>query len=260
MRAPLLVLTLLAGCVAPSAPAALPDSVAVLGDSISRATNARDDSFGEFPAHAWATGGDAADGVDSHYERLRALDPELDIVPFNNARSGGRVADLARQAEETARQRAQYVVVLIGANDACASPPTPADAFAARLREAADRLDGLGATVYVVSIPNVAQLARVYADNATARAVWDAFRVCPGVLGPGADLDEAEARLRAYNDELRRVAEDKGWRWDGGAVFATEFAAEDVSTTDFFHPSLAGQARLAQVSWEAGPYASLPRR
>src|SRR5687767_12569520 len=100
---------LLAGCATPSPERGLPDSIAVLGDSISRATNAKGDGFAEFPAHSWATGGDPNDSIESHYERLRALDPALDIVPFNDARSGARASDLARQAGEAARQSAQYV-------------------------------------------------------------------------------------------------------------------------------------------------------
>lgn len=255
MRA-VLFLVLLTGCAAPAVERGLPDSIAVLGDSISRATNAKGDSFGEYPAHAWATGSDPADGVLSHYERLRALDPSLDIVPFNDARSGARASDLARQAEEAARQRAQYVVILIGANDACASPPTTPEDFARAVEAAADRLAPLDAQVYVASVPNVAQLARLYADDATARAVWEAYGVCRGVLGPGADLDAAEARIREYNDALERIADARGWARDGGAVFGTAYGRADVSSVDFFHPSLAGQARLAEATWKAGPYAS----
>ncbi|HVM45022.1 MAG TPA: hypothetical protein VM582_03715, partial [Candidatus Thermoplasmatota archaeon] len=63
---------LLAGCLGGGDAPRLPDGIAVLGDSISRATNARGDAFGEHPAHAWATGTNASDGVESHYERLRA--------------------------------------------------------------------------------------------------------------------------------------------------------------------------------------------
>lgn len=254
VRLALLGALLIAGCAAPSLDRSLPDSVAVLGDSISRATNAKGDSFGEYPAHAWATGSDAEDGVLSHYERLRALDPALDVVPFNDARSGARASDLARQAEEAVRQRAQYVVILIGANDACASPPTaPAD-YARAVEDAADRLGRLDAQVYLVSVPNVAQLARLYADDATARVVWEAYGVCRGVLGPGADLDAAEARIREYNVALERIADARGWAWDGGAVFETAYERADVSSVDYFHPSLAGQARLAEATWQAGPY------
>jgi hypothetical protein len=41
-------------------------------------------------------------------------------------------------------------------------------------------------------------------------------------------------------------------RFDGNAVFNTAFAASDISTRDYFHPSIAGQTKLAAVSWSAG--------
>jgi hypothetical protein len=41
-------------------------------------------------------------------------------------------------------------------------------------------------------------------------------------------------------------------RTDGGATFSTKFVASDVSTRDYFHPSLLGQTKLAKVSWGAG--------
>jgi len=246
------LLALLAGCAAPEDPARLPDSIAVIGDSISRATNVQGESFGDQPAHAWATGTAPEDGVDSHFERLRALG--ADIVPFNDARSGARMADLARQAGEAVRQRAQHVVILLGANDLCASPPTEPAAFRAQLAQGAAALEPLGARVLVASVPDVPQLVTLYGNNDTARAVWKAFDVCPGVLAEGADLEAARALLAAYNAALREEAAARGWSWDGGAVFETAYAQADVSAVDFFHPSLAGQARLAEATWGASPY------
>jgi lysophospholipase L1-like esterase len=256
-RAALLLSLLLAGCAlpgpgpAPGAPA-LPSGIAVLGDSISRATNVAGDSFGDRPAHSWATGSDPDDGVESHLERLRALDPALDIVPFNDARAGARIDDMARQAEEAVRQRAQYVVVLFGANDVCAG--TPAREFAAELARGAEALAPLGAEVLVASVPDVTQLVALYGENETARTVWAAYDICPRVLAPGADLGASRALVAAYHDALRAEAEARGWRWDGGAVRDVAYEAGDVSTVDYFHPSLSGQARLAEATWRVGPY------
>lgn len=164
------------------------------------------------------------------------------------------MSDLARQAEDAARQRAQHVVVLMGANDACASPPTDVAAFRAQLGAAAQTLAALDAVVLVASIPDVAQLAELYGDNDTARAVWKAYDVCPNALREGADLAAVRARISAYNDALREETLARGWTWDDGAAFETAYASADVSTVDFFHPSLAGQARLANVTWAKSPY------
>lgn len=250
----LLVALLFSGCASQGQDDGLPDGIAVLGDSISRATNVMGERFGEFPQHAWATGADPDDGVTSHFERLRGLDPTLDIVPFNDARSGARMSDLARQAEEATRQRAAYVVILMGANDACADPMTPVDAFRAQLAAGAEKLDD--ARVLVASVPDVTKLVALYADNATARAVWDAFDVCQSALAPSADLAAVRARIVAYNEALREEADARGWAWDGGAVFATAYQRGDVSEVDYFHPSLAGQARLADVTWAVSPFAA----
>ncbi len=40
--------------------------------------------------------------------------------------------------------------------------------------------------------------------------------------------------------------------WDGNAAFNFGFTAAEVSTIDYFHPSVAGQTRLAEVMWNSG--------
>jgi hypothetical protein len=37
-------------------------------------------------------------------------------------------------------------------------------------------------------------------------------------------------------------------------VFSYRFERKDVSTRDYFHPSLEGQRVLAAVTWAAGPF------
>jgi hypothetical protein len=45
-------------------------------------------------------------------------------------------------------------------------------------------------------------------------------------------------------------------RWDNLAVYNFQFSASQVSTLDFFHPSLSGQAALARVTWAKSWWAS----
>lgn len=257
MRAALLTALLIAGCSAPSDTPRLPDAIAVLGDSISRATNVLDDTFGDRPIHSYATGADGNDTVMSHFERLRALDPALDIVAFNDARAGARMSELVAQAQTAKRQSAQYVVVLLGANDVCAG--TDLSEFQAELRLGADAIDAIGAEVLLLSVPDVTKLVDLYGENETARAVWAAYSVCPRVLGPGADLAAAAALILQYNDALEAEAKARGWHWDDRTVNEVAYEQGDVSTADYFHPSIRGQARLAEVTWEKGPYFSWPR-
>lgn len=266
----LLVSLLAAGCAAPEPEPRtlerLPRSVAALGDSITTAANAAGDTLGDRPAASWATGS-AADVVESQYERLLRLEAGIRNQAHNLAASGARVSDLDRQAEEAVRLRAQLVVVLIGANDACASSVdrmTSAEAFLAAFRVAAERLEEdlpEDAVVYVVSIPDATRLWDLFRDDPQARAVWRAYGVCRSVLAENAtDADRAAVRERieAYNAVMRGEAEARGFHHDGGAVFREEVRREDVSTLDYFHPSLSGQARLAEVAWRAGPYAGWP--
>ncbi len=38
-------------------------------------------------------------------------------------------------------------------------------------------------------------------------------------------------------------------RWDGLAAFNLQFTPEDISTVDYFHPSVAGQNHIATLTW-----------
>jgi hypothetical protein len=60
------------------------------------------------------------------------------------------------------------------------------------------------------------------------------------------------AREQAFNQILADFcAQYTRCRWDGGAVYNYQFSASQVSSLDFFHPSLSGQAALARVTWAA---------
>ena len=65
---------------------------------------------------------------------------------------------------------------------------------------------------------------------------------------------ERRARVRQriveYNTQLAEVcATFIHCRYDGGAFFDGALSPSDISTIDYFHPSLGGQARLAAVSY-----------
>lgn len=255
MRVPLLLAALLlAGCAdaPPAATSPEPFTYAALGDSITRAAMAG--AVGEMLEHSWATGVDPDDGVESHAERLLAAHPGL--VVRNLAESGARMADLPGQAKAAVDAGADHVTILLGANDVCGQ--TPLDAVASDLRAAAAILaSGLPeATVEVYSVPDVPQLASLFADDANAVVVRGIFRVCPAILTPGADLAAARARADAIDGLLAEAVADeqaagRAWTWDGGAVAAQAFDVADVSDLDYFHPSVRGQARLAEATWRA---------
>jgi hypothetical protein len=109
--------------------------------------------------------------------------------------------------------------------------------------------------VFVGSIPNLYQLWQVLHTNSLARWAWANFHICQSMLAATnteTQRQQVVAREEAFNQILaQECAKYTRCRWDGGAVYNYQFSASQVSTLDFFHPSLSGQAALARVTWAA---------
>jgi lysophospholipase L1-like esterase len=244
----------------PAHAAPLPDSMAALGDSITRAFNACG-LYTDCPAVSWSTGYSGL--VNSHYLRILAQNPQIEGRAFNDARSGATVADLERQAQLAADQQAEYVTVLIGANDACARTEdamTPVSAFESRLRAGMRtlRADLPQAAVFVSSIPDIKRLWEVGKDDPAARVTWTAGGICQSMLAnPSSTAAQDEARrdrvrqrIIDYNEVLREVCQDSPpCRFDGNAVFNYPFELRHISPWDYFHPNIEGQQILAEVTY-----------
>jgi lysophospholipase L1-like esterase len=242
----------------------LPNSMAATGDSITRAYNTGFWPFTDNPAGSWSTGTTAS--VNSHYLRLRALNPAIQGKAYNDARSGALMRDLNGQMGTVVSQHVQYVTVLMGGNDVCQPTEgqmTDPALFEAQFKAAMDTVTGgsPAAGIFVLSIPNVYNLWAVLKNNGTARFIWSLGQVCQAMLKnplstAQADVDRRArvlAREQAYNDSLKNVcALYAQCLFDNYAVFNTAFVASDVSTRDYFHPSLAGQAKLAAGTWAVG--------
>jgi lysophospholipase L1-like esterase len=266
MRLRALLAAVVAGLVLPAGAYALPSSMAATGDSITRAFNTGVLPFTDAPRNSWSTG--AREYVASHYRRILAANPAIFLHNYNDARSGAKMADLERQMGVVNGQGVEYVTVLIGANDVCASSEaamTPVSTFRAQFEAAMEAVTSGSpqATVYVVSIPDVYRLWQIWHTDPNARLAWRLTGFCNSMLArPGSTASEDTARRErvrereiAYNETLADVcAHYAACRDDGGAVFAYRFQRKDVSTRDYFHPSLEGQRVLAAVSWAAGPF------
>jgi lysophospholipase L1-like esterase len=241
-----------------------PSRMAALGDSITRAYNVDGSNWFEHPEHSWSTGYDSGDGFESHYERLLKLNRKISGYNYNDAVSGARMRDLAGQADRAVSQGAQYVTIQMGGNDLCTSSlesMTPTETYRTQFRAAADKLKaGLpsGAVVYVTSVPDVYLLWKAYDGHWGAEWTWDAFDICQSLLSNSrteADRQLVRQRNIEFNQVLEQEAAAYGFVWDNWATFNTQFARSDISSVDYFHPSLSGQGKLAQVTWAAGPYA-----
>lgn len=270
MRARLLVtligLAVLAGAGggrdagADPAVAGYPGSIAALGDSITRAVNS--DALGDRPENSWATGTDVA--VDSYYSRLLAEHPPIAGNRYNEAVSGAQMEDLDGQAADAVAQDAELVFVLMGANDVCTSSEgtmTSVAQFEARFEAAMATLTGglPDARIAVVSIPDVYNLWDILKDNSSARFIWSAFGICQSLLADPLSEDPEDVQRRQnvrqrnmdFNDVLHDVCEQYvHCRFDDYTGFNTAFTPSHVSTIDYFHPSLAGQALIAGVAWQ----------
>ncbi|MFI7428947.1 GDSL-type esterase/lipase family protein [Micromonospora sp. NPDC049836] len=211
--------------------------------------------------NSWSTGTGLR--VESHYRRLRERNPAL--RGYNRAAPGARAAALAGQARTAVRDRADYVTVLIGANDACRGgidAMTPVGAFRDQV-DAGLRVLRTGrprARVLVVSVPDLYRLWQVGHTDRRAVRAWSRG-VCPALLADATSTAPAAAarrarfreRIDAYNGQLRAACRAYGsrCRWDGGAAHRARFGLDQVNSLDWFHPNASGQDRLADVTWRA---------
>jgi lysophospholipase L1-like esterase len=235
-----------------------PASVAAVGDSITRGFDACG-ILKDCPDVSWATGGSTQ--VDSLAVRLlgRAKAAERS---WNYAVSGARMADLPAQMTRAASRTPALVTVMVGANDACrdsTAAMTSVSGFRSGFEDALSvlRKRAPKAQVYVASVPNLKRLWSEGRANPLGKQVWK-LGVCPSMLADADALDAAaterrdtvQERVEAYNAVLKQVcAKDKRCRYDGGAVYDYRFGTDQVSHWDWFHPSVNGQARLAEIAY-----------
>lgn len=265
-RALVLIAALLVSVfVAPPASGAtsLPNSMAGLGDSITRAADVCC-WYGDHPGQSWSTGYTSYDGISSHYERLKAIDPPISGHEYNDAVSGAKARDLPPQVSNAVAQQAQYVTVLIGGNDLCTSSVstmTSTTDFATQINAALASLhQGLpSAHIFLSSIPDIYQLWSLLHTNWLARLVWSSAHICQSMLASTnteTQRQQVVAREAAFNQILAQAcALYANCRWDRYATYNYKFSPSQVSTLDYFHPSLSGQAALAQVTWNASWWA-----
>ncbi|SCG73751.1 GDSL-type esterase/lipase family protein [Micromonospora coxensis] len=241
-----------------------PSSMASLGDSITRGFNACG-WYVDCTSRSFSTGDHSS--VNSHYLRIRAVNPTIGGRNHNDARSGAKSADMYGQAGTAVSQGVGYVTMLIGANDACTSSEstmTPVGTFRANIDAALNRLKaGLpNARVLVVSVPDIHRLWYVGKGSGSARSAWSLFGICQSMLANPTSTQQADVdrrnrvrqRVIDFNTQLAQACAAYGPNcdFDDNAVFNYPFALSQVSTWDYFHPNTSGQAVLASVSYANG--------
>lgn len=261
---PLLSLTLAWSALAPTAAAAaeapLPASIAAVGDSITQAASSAGSLGADAPQNSWSTG--TSTSVNSHYLRLLSAGADVSGRNYNRSVSGAKMVDLNAQMAGLDAINPDYLTVLIGGNDLCTDTVgamTSVNAFHDQFQQAMTTLHNVSPDthVLVVSVPNVYQLWQLFKGNWWARFIWSAAGICQSLLANPTSTQSADVQRRetvrqrniAFNTQLADVCSQfDQCLFDGNAVFNTPFTTGDVSG-DYFHPSVAGQAKLAAVTW-----------
>ena len=267
-RAALLLATALVGLFsAPSAIAetgvALPNSMASTGDSITRAYDSTSSGcfLSDCPEYSWSTGTAGSTSVNSHYLRILTANSRIRGNAYDDARTGAKMGALDGQLTTAASQRVQYATVLMGANDVCTSSistMTPTATFQKQFHAALTDFFAAdpNAHVSVSSIPNIYQLWSLEHTNPRAEAEWQWFGICRSMLSSSntaADRQTVLAREQADNAALATVCNQfANCKWDNLATYNYAFKTSDISTIDYFHPSVSGQNTLAGITWGAG--------
>jgi lysophospholipase L1-like esterase len=264
----------------PSTPP-LPAMLAAIGDSYTQAWSVSPSYKRDHPQFSWAIGTDANDGIFSLRERFTALGAKLTVV--DAATSGKKMDDAARQAQLVVAQAAKlpagstvFVTFELGTNDLCDDPMTDPGVFDAQLRDALDILRaGLpaGSRILMLSMPDFVHfhdLTQASPDALALLAQPSQSANCAPFLGNNTTYTLAEStQMLARYDALLVAACAEIESTDGPSgklhcrtdplhLAEKDFALIDLSRVDYFHPSLQGQARMAEAAWQAGYWAALP--
>ncbi|QOV38605.1 SGNH/GDSL hydrolase family protein [Streptomyces ferrugineus] len=235
-----------------------PASVAAVGDSITRGFDACT-VLSDCPEVSWATG--SSPEVNSLAVRLLGK-AKAAQRSWNYAVTGARMADVPGQMAQAATRRPELVAVMAGANDACRDTTdamTSVADFRAQFEDAMGTLrEALPKTqVYVASVPNLMRLWELGRTSPTGKQVWE-LGICPSMLSDPDSLttlanqrrETVRERVEAYNEVLEEVCDkDRRCRFDDGAVYDFRFGVQQLSRWDWFHPSVDGQARLAEIAY-----------
>lgn len=238
-------------------------SVASLGDSISQGFNTCE-ALANCPANSWSTGNNPE--IKSQAARLQEIAPPgVTVETFNNSVSGSKSSDLPRQVSLAVQQQADYVTILSGSNDLCApsvAEMTSTANFENNLRSSLTTLDALkpDTQVFVSSLPNLENLYDSGNGNFRAQQIWKIAGVCQSLLANTGSEAQADVDRRAlvyerekeYNAAIESICSSfANCMTDGNKVYEQDFSGSDLSEIDFFHPSVTGQEKLAEITWDA---------
>jgi lysophospholipase L1-like esterase len=199
----------------------------------------------ERPRYSFATG----DKVNSHCSRLKRDFGSFECKNF--AVSGSKIEDLyLDQVPKIVDYNPDYVLIEIGANNACSSNPISGQIFYNTFANIAADLYKSQRAVVVTSVPDIMSLLAISDRRGIiglkAKKIWKIFGSCKSVLQ---DKNDISGIIKDYNDALKDISKSYGFYY-ADITFPLDHTL--VSNIDFFHPSRKGHELLAAMSYPFG--------
>ncbi|MEZ4815942.1 MAG: SGNH/GDSL hydrolase family protein [Bdellovibrionota bacterium] len=238
----------------------------------------------ESRSRSWAAGDGSK--VLTHARRILKLNDfsKKELPVYNAAVSGSTSYDINEQVssvlswsrKELKQGAPDYVLLAIGANDACQDTNeemTPASAYGNNVRNAVFKVleANPNAQVFISGIPNLDHLRNV-AENSwlglpplsTCKDMWALHKFCNNVLleKDPRKREEVTERLLEYFDEIEAVKAEANARFGsdhvrfGREVYNYNFSDNDISI-DCFHPNAKGQQILSDITWKKSWWSNL---
>ena len=229
------------------------------------------------PEKSWASGSDENDLLMSHYERLKAYVPNLKAHNF--ARSGARSVDLRLQAFSLLRYEIRqnktfdYITLMIGANDLKGktwNEITPVQDYVQNVENTLKVVLDFNAhrKILVVGIPPLLQIIKNSADvmayeflkkdiscSQMRKIVYGAlllFQYKDDLVYGRLEklMEDQQAGLQELVSRLSKAYPQAQLKTVLG--FSNFSSVEKILSVDCFHPSLWGQAEIAEWTWIHG--------
>lgn len=227
-----------------------------IGDSLTSGFNA--ERIGDNRELSWSTGTDQR--VESHYQKLQKLHPEVEFLTYNEAIVGARSQHLLRQVERLQRNNPDYVTISVGANNLCHHVDDWEEARKAYDKEVNDAIVQLISQnekikIFLSPIPDMALMREIGLTRGDCQWRWKRFRICPALLSENVSRSSVlqfQKSLISANDVLEGIAA----RHPNNVFFdrtlaETTFEDRHLSRHDCFHPSIDGQNFYSQLNWDA---------
>ena len=233
------------------------NSIGALGDSISTGFNSG--GWGDKgKQYSWSTGNSTS--IESHYTKLTEYF-DHNIMVHNFAVAGAVAADLTSQVDKLLVEKPDYVTVLIGANDVCSW----GDDYASDL----DKFKNYFSTnviriiehnpqvkLLIVPIPNLVRLWEVGKESSSCKFKWRLFGICQPLLGRGV----TDYQRQLFNERIEQISQfyaEFAALYPANIIYDASlvtylFDIKHISKRDCFHPSLAGQDLISQLTWSNG--------